>query len=173
MTVVAPPTDIYGAQIDAQIATVVALIATTPASSPVMANYLQELNALQVSAVEHYMVTFWLWPATILATFQPLKNDKAGQALLTRVNFLQNLFNNAPAPPPGNVEGYGGSGWVTVAQNYAGQLYAAQVSLVERIMNCPGATSAATILATMTGFQQQPYEYVFNSTGFTDAWIDD
>ena len=173
MPVVAPPVDVYGAQIDAAIATAQALVNATSTSAAVYPQYVQLLNQLQVSGVEHYMVTFWLWPATILATFQPLANDKVGQTLKARVAYLQNLFNNAPAPPPGNSEGYGGAGWVTVAQNYATQLYAAQVSLVERIMDCPGATSAATILATMTGFQQQPYEYVFNSVGFTDAWIDD
>ena len=173
MSVVAPPQDIYGAQIDAAIATMQALVNATSTSAAVYPQYVQLLNQLQIQAVDHYMVTGWLSAVVILGTYQPAKRDTVGQTLLARVNFLQNLFNNAPAPPPGNSEGYGGSGWVTVAQNYATALYAAQVSLVERIMDCPGATSAATILSTMTGFQQQPFEYKFNSTGFTDAWIDD
>lgn len=173
MTVLAPPTDPAGALLDAQIAVLVALIAATPASSPVLASYQQQLNTLQVEAVDHYMVTGWLNAATILALYSAPSWDKPGQTIAKRVAFLQNLFNNAPAPLPGNANGYGSAGWVTVAQNYATALYAKQIELVEHIMNLPGGTSAATMLANLTGFQSFPFEYVFNSVGFTDAWIDD
>lgn len=173
MTVVAPSTDLSGALIDAQIATIAALIAATAANSPVQANYGQQLNAAQISAVEHYMVTGWLNAATILSTYTAPTWDKAGLTITARVAFLQNLVNTAPAPPPGNATGYGSSGWVTVLQNYQQALYAKQIELVEHLMALPGGTSAATMLATLTGFQSFPYEYVFNSVGFTDAWLDD
>jgi hypothetical protein len=172
MAVVAPAADIYGAAIDAQIAMLSALV-TTNANPKVEYQLQQQLNAAQVQAVDHYMVTFWLAPSYVLANFSAPAWDNVGQTLTARVAFLQNLFNNAPAPPTGNANGYGGSGWVTVAQNYALQLYAAQISLVEHLMDLPGGTSAATILATLTGYQSQPFEYVFNSVGYTDAWIDD
>lgn len=171
MAVIAPPTDPAGAALDAQIATVQALVT---AGKNLLINYSlqQQLNQLQVSAVDRYMVTGWLNAAAILALYSAPAWDKTGQAIKTRVAFLQNLFNNAPAPPPGNAAGYGGAGWVTVAQNYAQALYAKQIQLVEHIMNVPGGTSAATILAGMTGVQSFPYAYTFTSVGFTDAWID-
>lgn len=173
MTVTAPAADTAGALLDAQIATVQALVNATAASSPVLPRYQQQLNALQVQAVDHYMVTGWLNAATILATYAAPGWDKPGQTLTARVAFLQNLTNNAPAPLPGNVQGYGGAGWVTVAQNYAAALYAAQVALVEHLMDVPGGTSAATMLANLTGVQSFPFEYTFTSVGFTDAAIDD
>ncbi len=177
MTVIAPPPDTAGAALDAAIATAQALVNKTPQSSVLYPQYFAQLNQLQVQAVDHYMVTGWLNAAAILQMYSPQPGDAAGKLLAARVTFLQNLFNNAPPPPPGNVNGYGGSGWVTVAQNYQQQLYAAQIALVERIMSYPGGTSAATILANMTGAQTDPagipYQYVFNSVGFTDAWLDD
>lgn len=171
-TVVAPPQDPPGAALMAQIA-VLQMLVLTNTNLLVLPQMLEQLNQAEVEAVDHFMVTGWLNAATILAMYQPLPNDKVGQVIKARVAFLQNLFNNAPAPPPGNVEGYGGGGWVTVAQNYQQQLYAAQIALVERIVDCPGATSAHTILTTLVGFQSFPFEYAFTSVGFTDAWIDD
>lgn len=174
MTVVAPTVDIYGAQIDAAIAAVQTLVNATSTSAAVYPQYVQQLNFLQMQAVDHYMVTGWLSAVVILTTYQPATRDKTGQTLLARVVFLQNLFNNAPPPPLGNSEGYGGAGWVTVAQNYAVALYAAQITLVEHLMRTTVyGTPAATMLANLTGFQSFPFEYVFNSVGFTDAWIDD
>lgn len=171
MTVTAPPLDTAGAALDAQIAVVQALVNANKNPAVLAANK-QLLNQLQVEAVDHYMVTFWLDPTVILATYQPLATDKIGQSLLARVVFLQNLVNNAPTMPTGNADGYGAAGWTTVLQNYQSQLYAAQVALVERLMDCPGSTSAATMLANLTGFQTRPYDYVFSSVGFTDQWID-
>jgi hypothetical protein len=172
MAVVAPSTDVYGAAIDARIATLQALV--TANKNPRIEYALQQaLNAAQVEAVDHYMVTGWLSAAVVLGTYSAPAWDTAGQKIAARVAFLQNLYNNAPAPLPGNANGYGDSGWVTVAQNYAAQLYAKQIELVEHIMNLPGGTSAATMLANLTGSQSFPFEYTFNSVGYTDAWIDD
>jgi hypothetical protein len=176
MAVTAPTTDPAGAAIDAQIDVLQALVSANV--NPKVEYQLQQaLNQWQVEAVDHYMVTGWLNAATILATYSAPTWDKVGAILTARVTFLQNLYNNAPTPPVGNANGYGDSGWVTVAQNYQQQLYAAQISLVERIMDVPGGTTAATILANMTGTQTTPagiaFEYVFDSVGFTDAWIDD
>ena len=172
MSVVAPPQDPAGAAIDAAIAAQQALISTTQ-NLAVQAQYLLELNQLQVQAVEHYMVTGWLNAATILETYQPPPSDKVGQALVARVSFLTELVANAPPPPPGNADGYGSAGWVTVLQNYQAQLYAAQITLVEHIMDLPAGTPAATMLATLTGFQSFVFEYSFTGVGYTDAWIDD
>jgi len=172
MAVVAPSTDPAGAAIDAQVATIQGLI-TSARNPAVLAQYQQYLNQVQVEAVDHYMVTGWLNAAAILAAYPAPAWDSVGAALTARVAFLQNLVNNAPAAPPGNADGYGGAGWVTVAQNYQQQLYAAQIVLVEHIMSLPGGTTAATILANLTGSQSFPFEYSFNSVGFTDAWIDD
>lgn len=184
MAVTAPSQDTAGAALDAQIATVQALV--NAASSPaVLAQYILQLNQLQVAVVDHYMVTGWLNPATILATYGVPARDVVGLRMAARVTFLQNLLNAAPAPLAGNVNGYGGSGWVTVAQNYAGALYESQKALVDHLMDLPGGTSAATILATFTGTQTTPdgntfnpqapagFQYKFNSVGFTDSWIDD
>lgn len=173
MSVVAPSVDIYGAEIDAAIAASQALVNRTSNSASVYPQYMLELNQLQVSAVDHYMVTGWLNAATILATYQPPDWDKPGQTIKTRVAFLQTLYANAPAMPPGNANGYGGSGWTTIAAAYAQMLYAKQIELVEHLMSLPGGTSAATMLANLTGFQSFPFEYVFNSVGYTDADIDD
>lgn len=174
MTVTAPPVDTAGAALDAQIATVQALVTATSPAKAVYPQYAALLTLLQTAAVDHYMVTGWLNAATILATYSPPPWDKVGQAIKTRIAGLTTLLATATAAgmPPGNVEGYGGAGWVTVAQNYAQKLYAKQIEQVEHIMTLPGGTSAATILATLTGFQSFPYAYTFSSVGFTDAWID-
>lgn len=172
MTVTAPPLDKAGAALDAQIATVQALVNAN--KNPLTLYQLQQqLNMLQVEAVDHYMVTGWLNAATILQTFSAPSWDKVGKTLTARVAGLQVLVNNPPTPPPGNANGYGGSGWVTVAQNYQQQLYAAQIALVEHIMDLPGGTSAATMLSTLTGFQSFPFAYFFQSVGFTDMAIED
>lgn len=179
MTVTAPPTDPAGAALDAQVAALVALIAETPVAAPVQASYAQALNAAQVACVEHYMVTGWNSAVAILALYSAPAWDKEGQKISTRVGGLTVLLANATAAgmPPGNANGYGSAGWTTIASAFAQQLYAKQIELVEHLMNLPGGTSAATILATMTGVQTNPagiaFEYVFNSVGFTDADIDD
>lgn len=176
MAVTAPSTDPAGAAIDAQIAVLQALVMAN-ANPRIEYNLQQQLNQAQVQAVDHYMVTGWLNAATILASYSAPSWDSVGQTITARVAYLQNLYNNAPAMPPGNANGYGDSGWTTLASAYAQLLYAKQIELVEHIMNVPGGTTAATILANMTGTQTAPagipYEYVFNSVGFTDAWIDD
>lgn len=172
MTVVAPSTDLAGAALDAQIAVVQTLVAAN-ANTVRLYGYQQQLNQLQVAAVDHYMVTGWLNAATILATFQPPTSDSVGRAIVARVAALQALVNSAPAMPPGNANGYGSSGWTTIAAAYQQMLYAKQIELVEHIMNTPGETTAATMLATLTGSQSFAFEYVFNSVGFTDAWADD
>lgn len=168
MAVTAPSTDIYGAQIDAAIAASQAIV-TANKNPAVLPQYVLELNQLQVQAVDHYMVTGWLNAATILATYSPPAWDKIGQTIATRIGFLQALYDNAPAMPPGNANGYGGSGWTTVAAAYAQMLYAKQIEQVEHLMSLPGGTAAATMLANLTGFQSFPFEYVFNSVGYTDS----
>lgn len=175
MAVTAPPADTAGALLDAQIAGVQALVTGTSTAKAVYPQYTQLLNSLQVAAVDHYMVTGWLNAATILATYSAPGWDKEGQKMTARVAALTTLLANAVAAgmPPGNANGYGSAGWVTVAQNFAQALYAKQIELVEHLMILPGGTSAATMLANLTGFQSFPYEYVFTSIGFTDAWIDD
>ena len=176
--VIAPTTDPQGALIDAQIATLQALV-TANKNPRVLYTLQQELNKWQVEAVDHYMVTGWLNAASILALYSAPSWDAVGQNITTRINGLTTLYTNAVAAgmPAGDANGYGSAGWTTIASAFAQQLYAKQIELVEHIMNLPGGTSAATILANMTGTQTQPagiaFEYVFNSVGFTDAWIDD
>lgn len=172
MTVTAPSTDSAGAALDAQIAVVQALVVAN-VNTVRLYGYQQQLNLLQVAAVDHYMVTGWLNAAVILATYQPPASDSVGRTIAARVAALQALVNNAPVMPPGNASGYGSSGWTTIAAAYQQLLYAKQIELVEHIMNTPGETTAATMLATLTGSQSSPFEYVFNSVGFTDAWTDD
>jgi hypothetical protein len=177
VTVTAPSVDTYGAALQSQIATVQALVNATSNSKVVYPQYVAFLNLLQVELVCHFMETGWLNAGTnILATYSPAAWDAVGQKMLIRVAFLQNLYNTAPAPPVGNANGYGDSGWVTVAQNYFQQLYAEQTKLVMHLMDIYNP-SAATMLANLTGVQTNPagiaYQYVFNSVGFTDAWIDE
>src|SRR6185312_5031739 len=142
MTVTAPPQDTAGAALDAQIATVQALV-TAGANPPVQAALEQQLAQLQVEAVDHYMVTGWLNAAAILAVYSAPAWDKVGQGLALRVTELQTLYDNAAAMPPGNASGYGSSGWTTLKASYLQFLYAAQISLVEHIMDVPGGTPAA------------------------------
>jgi hypothetical protein len=167
MTVLAPRPDTAGAALDAQIATVQALV--TANANPVVLPRLQAfLNQLQVEAVDHYMVTGWLNAAVILAAYPAPAWDRLGQAIASRVADLQSFYNNAPAPLPGNANGYGSAGWVTVAQNYAQQLYQAQIQLVEHLMDI-GQPTAATMLANLTGSQSFTYEYAFTGVGFTEV----
>jgi hypothetical protein len=170
VTVIAPAADLPGALLDARIATVQAIV-NAAVNKKTLDAQIQLLNQLQVAAVDHYMVTGWLNAATILASYQPLTQDKAGQTLKARVAFLQGLVNNPPIMPAGNHDGFGDSGIVTILQNFQQQLYAAQTSLVEQIMNFPGGTSAATMLANLTGSQSFTFQYVFSGVGFSDAWI--
>ena len=178
MAVTAPSTDPAGALIDAAIATAQALV-TANKNPRIEYDLQQRLNALQVQAVDHYMVTGWLNAATILATYTAPPWDKVGQTLTKLVASLQSTYNTAAATPMpvGNTNGYGDSGWTTIAAAYAQQLYGAQIALVEHLMDLPGGTTAATILANMTGTQTAPggvaFQYVFNSVGYTDAAIDD
>lgn len=177
MAVTAPTTDPAGALIDASIATLQALV-TANGNPKVEYQLTQQLNSLQMQAIDHYMVTGWVNAAAILAVFSAPSWDKDGQTITTRVTFLQNLYNAAlvTGMPVGNAQGYGSSGWTTIASAYAQALYAKQIELVEHLMNLPGGTSAATMLSTLTGVQTAPagivYEYVFSSVGFTDEDIE-
>ena len=166
MAVTAPPADAPGAAIDAQIAVLQALV-NANLKPMVLPQYVLALNQTQVEAVDHYMVTGWLNAATILQTYSIPQHDPVGTVLKNRVVFLQALVNSAPLPPAG------ADGWVTVLQNYQTQLYAAQISLVEHIMDVPGGTSAAVMLANLTGFQSFPFEYSFTSVGYTDEDVED
>lgn len=177
MSVTAPPLDKPGTLIDAQIAQVQQLVNAN--KNPLVLYQLQqELNALQVQAVNHYMVTGWLNAGTILQTYTPPSWDVPGQAILARVASLTATYNKAVATPmpPGNVDGYGGSGWTSLAAQYLQTLYAKQMELVQHLMDLPGGTSAATMLANLTGFQTDPggvpYAYFFQSVGFTDQDIE-
>lgn len=171
MAVVAPPTDIPGAALDAQIAVMQALV-TANRNPAVEYQLQQQLNILQVEAVDHYMVTFWLSAASVLALYSAPSWDRPGQLITARVAYLQGLVNNPPVMPPGDASQYGGSGWTSIASAFQQMLYAKQIELVEHLMNLPGGTTAATILSSMTGFQSQPFAYKFMSVGFTDAWIE-
>lgn len=176
MAVIAPSADTAGAALDAQIAVVQALV-TANANPAVLPQLKLQLNQLQVEAVDHYMVTGWLNAGSnVLATYSAPAWDPTASALAARVADLQALYDNAPTMPVGNAEGYGSSGWTTIASNYLQQLYAAQVSLVERLMDI-GQPTAATMLANLMGVQTAPagitFAYVFSSVGFTDADIDD
>ncbi len=170
MAVTAPSQDTAGAALDAQIATVQALVTAgdNPAMQPDLA---LQLNRLQVQAVDHYMVTGWLNAATILATYSAPGWDTVGQAQAARVAALQALVNNVGPMPAGNAAGYGSSGWTTVKSNYQQQLYAAQIGLVEHLMDIAAPTAAA-ILSSMTGTQSFTFEYSFTGVGYSDAWIE-
>jgi hypothetical protein len=175
MAVTAPPLDIAGAALDAQIATVQALV--TGNKNPLIETQLiQQLNSLQVNAVIHYMVTGWLNAGSnILVVYSPPSWDVQGQKYLKRITGLTTLYNNAVTAgmPVGNAAGYGGSGWTTIASAFAQQLYAEQTKLVMHLMTLPGGTLAATMLANLTGVQTAPagitFNYSFSSVGFTDA----
>ena len=176
MTVTAPSLDAPGAALDAQIAAVQALI-TANANPAALAQLQQRLNRLQVQAVEHYMVTGWLNAGSnVLATYSAPAWDPIAQALAARVAALQSSYDNAPAMPTGNANGYGSSGWTTVKANYLQQLYQAQIQLVERLMDI-GQPTAATMLANLTGVQTAPagitFQYSFMGVGFTDDWTED
>lgn len=171
MAVTAPSQDTAGAAIGAAIAAVQALV-TANANPRVLAQLQGQLNALQVQAIDHYMATGWLNAAAILVAYPAPRWDKVGQALSARVADLQGFYNNAPAMPPGNADGYGSAGWTTIASNYAQQLYQAQIQLVEHLVDI-GQPTAATVLANMTGAQTDPggipFEYAFVGVGYTEV----
>lgn len=160
MAVVAPPLDTGGIVLDAQIAVVQGIV-NANRNLQTLYQAQQLLGQLQVEAVDHYMITGWLNAATILATYSAPSWDRVGQVLTARVASLQTLVNNAPAVNPNNPP------TANPVVNYAIQLYQAQMELVNRIIDVPGGTSAATILAAMTGFQSFTFEYVFSSVGDT------
>lgn len=192
--VIAPPPDTAGIILQAQVATVQAIANESSTNPMVLSQAQQLLNQLQVELVDHFMVTGWLNAATILGTpavandiltesgayeaaesgvriaadaggtlavgYGPPAWDKTGQMLLAGIANTQALVNaTAPTSP--------------VLSNYQQLLYQQQRELVDYVMALPGGTSAATILATMTGFQSFPFEYTFTSVGFTDQEIDD
>lgn len=161
MAVVAPPLDAGGAALDAQIA-VCQSIVNANRNLQTLYQATQLLGQLQVEAVDHYMVTGWLNAATILLSYSAPAWDKVGQILTARVASLQTLVNNAPAVNPSN------PATANPVVNYKVQLYQAQSQLVDRIIDVPGGTSAATILAAMTGFQSFTFEYVYSSVGSTE-----
>lgn len=176
MAVTAPSVDAPGKVIDAAIATAQALV-TANTNPLVQAQLEQELVRRQVEAVEHYMVTGWLNAGSnVLAAYSAPTWDPIAQKLASRVADLQNSYNNAPAMPAGNANGYGSDGWTTVKANYLQQLYQAQIQLVERLMGI-GQPTAATILANLTGVQTAPagipFEYAFVGVGFTNDWTED
>jgi hypothetical protein len=165
MTVTAPPLDTQGALLDAQIATVQALV-TANANPAVLYQNQQLLNALQIQAVDHYMSTGWLNAGTILATYTAPVGDKTGAALLKLVTDAQTLVTNAPPADPR------ADGIVSPLEVYQQYLYQKQTELVDYIMTTPAGTRAATILANLTGFQSFPYDYVFSSIGFTSEALE-
>lgn len=176
MSVTAPSVDAPGKAIDTAIAVAQALV-TANTNPLVQAQLEQELNQRQVEAVEHYMVTGWLNAGSnILATYSAPAWDSVAQQLAARVAALQNSYDNAPAMPPGNANGYGSDGWTTVKANYLQQLYQAQIQLVERLMDI-GQPTAAAMLANLTGVQTAPagipFEYAFVGIGFTNDWTED
>ena len=171
MTVTAPSTDVYGAKLDAQIATVQTLVNTVSPSKAVYPSYVNLLNSLQIAAIDHYMVTGWLNAATILATYSAPLWDKVGVVLTARIAALQAKVNSPPTMPAGNSEGFGSSGWTTILQNFQAQLYAAQITLVEHLMDFPGGTRAAIMLANLTGSQSFVFEYVFSSVGHDQSSV--
>lgn len=161
MAVVAPPLDKGGIELDAMIAVAQGIVNANQ-NLQTLYQATQLLGQLQVEAIDHYMTTGWLNAATILASYSPPAWDKVGKALTARVAFLQALVNAAPAVNPNNPP------TANPVVNYRIQLYQAQMELVNRIIDVPGGTSAATILAAMTGFQSFTFEYVFSSTGSTE-----
>lgn len=176
MTVTAPSQDAPGAALDAQIAAVQALV-TANTNPLVEAQLKAQLNQLQVEAVQHYMVTGWLNAgSSILSTYSAPSWDAIAQQLAARVAALQSSYDNAPAMPPGNANGYGSGGWTTIKANYLQQLYQAQMQLVGRLMDI-GQPTAATVLAALTGVQTAPagipFEYAFTGIGFTEDWTED
>lgn len=176
MAVTAPSQDAPGAAIDAAIAVAQALV-TANANPLVEAQLKAQLNQLQVEAVDHYMVTGWLNAGSnVLAAYSAPSWDPVSAALAARVTALQSSYDNAPAMPAGNANGYGSDGWTTVKANYLQQLYQAQIQLVERLMDI-GQPTAAAILANLTGAQTAPagitFQYSFTGVGFTDDWLED
>lgn len=165
MTVTAPPADIPGAALDAQIAVVQALVNANKNPLVLYQNQ-QLLNSLQMQAVDHYMTTGWLNAATILASYSPPAWDKVGARLLAYIASVQALVNNAPAPNPLAF------GWVNPLLCYQQLLYQKQQECVDYMMALPGGTTAATLLSAMTGFQSFVFEYVYSSVGFTSEALE-
>jgi hypothetical protein len=57
--------------------------------------------------------------------------------------------------------------------NYCQELYKLQCQLIDHLMTMPGGLDPDRIFGFCTGSQDFPFEYSFNSVGFTNQDIED
>lgn len=153
MTVAAPSQDTAGAALLTGVAQVQALVTAhaTPAIQPAL---VAQLNALQVQAVDHFMATYWVCAANILAQMNPIVTDKNATMMKARIASVQAQVNATTS--------------LVTGPYYAQLLNQLQSELVDYYMGT-GAITAASILATMTGVQTFPFNYVSGYT-YYDSW---
>jgi hypothetical protein len=182
MTVIAPPLDTAGAALLTGIAAVQALV-NANATPAIQDAQIQQLNALQVQAVDHFMATYWVLAARILSTFftpTPISQWDFSMAAMTFDNpayMFDGLFPGVisvlgPQDPKAAAleaqiaytQSIVNGGLNPATQPYYKQLLnESQTQLVDYCMNS-GAITAANILSTMTGIQSLPFNYVSNYT---------
>ncbi len=169
MTVSAPTADSGGAAILANVAAVQTLV-NAAANPAVQSLLLQQLNALQTQAVDHFMATYWVSADQILATIVPPTNSRYGAYVTAQLAAISAraaqvatiVAAGLPAITMGNVAPQYSVAYplTRVPDTY---WYMLQVQLVDFCM-ANAIVTASQILSTMTGAQTYVFHYVSDYT---------
>ena len=169
MTVSAPTTDLPGAALLAGIAAVQALV-TTNASPAAQSAQVQQLNALQTEAVDHFMATYWVSADSILAVLPPATTGYCGAHISDALNQIAAraekvaviVARGLPVSPVGN-EAPQYSVAYPLTQVPDTYWYQLQLQLVDFCM-ANAVLPASLILSTLVGAQTYPFNYISDYT---------
>lgn len=156
-------------------------LVNAPTNQNVKASQLAQLNALQMEAVDYFMASYWVSADQILATMPPPTTGRFGgyvssqlTSIATRAAQVAALIAaGTPVSPIGNLapqysRAYPPSNSAYPLQGPDVFLYGLQTQLVDFLM-ATQVTPAWQILATMTGAQTWPYNYVSNYTWYSTS----
>jgi hypothetical protein len=151
-------------------------------TTPYSADFACRLNMLQIEAVDHFMATNWVSAARILAQCITIPAWTFADSNMTFDNAAYTFdggFLGKTGPLDFKIADLGAriakaqlivnSGKNPATQPFFSQLLnALQMELVDYYMNT-AQIPAAYILATMTGFQSAPFNYVSNYTYYSSC----
>ena len=167
MTVAAPPLDTAGALLLTGIAAAQALV-TANANPAAQSSCVQQLNALQIQAVDHFMATYWVSADSILAALPPAPTGRYGTiitaqlaAIAARAAAVVILVANG-LPQINNAQYSVAYLPYQVPDTFWYQLNTQLVDFLMQTSTIP----ASLILSTMTGTQTYPFNYVSGYTTF-------
>jgi hypothetical protein len=168
-TLLAPPLDVAGQLLDEGVAVMQAVLNNWPDPSQQSAMQ-QQLNALQVQEVDHYMATYWGSADSILAALPPSTANRHGKhvaavlaAIAQRAAAVATLVaQGLPTITLGNEAPQYSIAYLPyqVPDTYWYQL---NTQLVDFCM-AYGILPASEILSTLVGNQTYPFNYTSNYT---------